>query len=173
MRPMVTSRAFEILGLALPLLASAGCGPAGAEPPPPYQEGLAMTIREGSTDGTFGQDGQMVAFSGRSDADQRATLELEIAGRPLEIVLDLATQTMSEDAHGNVFELANRWLVLGLRDAVAEQHPEVLETLHGRLFVKAADRYAEVPIGPSLQRHEVKIGVVQQAVTVQSGCGNN
>src|SRR4029078_8563719 len=64
-------------------------------------------------------------------------------------------------------------ILLVLRDAVIEQHPEVMETLHGHLLVKVADRFAEVLIGPSQFRRDIEYGKLQQALAVQSGCGGD
>lgn len=138
-------------------------------------EGLVLTAHDTSIQGTFGLDGMVVAFTGSSDPGQRAELGLDIDGSPLDISVDIASQMLTEDAHGSSFDFDDRALLLGLRDAVSDEHPEVMETLHGMLLVKAADRFAEMPIGPSLVRRETEFDPEEdgKADAVTSGCGGD
>ena len=154
----------------LPLLFLIGC--ANAVP-----AGLNVDTDESTIEGTFAIDHGVVELHASGDA-QRGELDLVIDGKALDIRIDLQSRVVSEDAHGNVFDLRDRSVLLALRDTIGAQHPEWMQSLHGGLLAKAADRYAEVPIGRALERHEVSFQPVGQSDPgkgdeVTSGCGGD
>ncbi|HZO13000.1 MAG TPA: lamin tail domain-containing protein [Polyangiaceae bacterium] len=152
---------------ALPLLFVA------CVPPGDPDGDLEITLDDTSIEGTFERDGKIVEFKARSfDQEQRVTVDFDIDGTPLAIVLDLAGHSLVEDAHGSSFEVDDRDILLALRDAFGKKHPGVIDRLHGKMVVKAADRYAEVPVGRALTKHEVMLHA-ELRVAVQSGCGGD
>jgi cysteine-rich repeat protein len=164
--------ALSVAVLCVPWL-GAGCvdAPAAA----PVEEGLTLDLADDSVQGTFGFEGKVVEFHAWTrDDGKRAAVDLEIDGKLLTIELDFESQHLVEDAHGETFELGDRAVLLALRDAVAEKMPEVIDTLHGKLLVKAADRYAEVPVGRSLARREVGFSLdVFPRYKTTGGCGGD
>jgi cysteine-rich repeat protein len=135
---------------------------------------LHMNVDDTSIDGTFEQDGMLVGFSVKAIGDDRVTIALDIDGIPLDIAVDLSAQTLVEDAHGGSFALAHRTILLGLRDAIGDQHPEVNDTLAGHLLVKVADRWAEAPIGRAMLRRDVSFAPQPEpAEAVKYGCGGD
>src|SRR5258706_8978652 len=121
-RKVVATLWLRAMAAALVMVLGIGCGSSGASREPTYREGLQIKIGETSIEGTFGKNGKVVQFMGSSNMEQSAFLNLDLDGISLDVMVDLAKQTLSEDAHGSAFALADRAILLGLRDAVLDQH---------------------------------------------------
>jgi hypothetical protein len=145
--------------------------------PIPVEPGLVVEPSEGTLEGTFAADGSVMTFRSSAADAQHVALQLRINDKQLDITLDLATNSLVEDGHNNVFQFADRALLLALRDAAIAEHPEWVDTLHGHMLLKVADRYAEVPVGRAMKRHAVDIAPAIQdsskADQVTSGCGGD
>src|SRR5262245_42406842 len=166
---MLRSSELALLGL-LPFSTLAGCGQAASTASADLNQGdiLRLTANASTVQGTFERQGKLLKFRANSEGGDWAALHLDVHGIPLEIKLDLAEKRLVENAHGSRFELEDRELILALRDAVLAEHPEVVEELHGRMLVKAADRYAKVPVGSPM---ELKEGSLEQLDMPPSGDG--
>lgn len=150
-----TGSAAAALALALALVACADGGTAPDSAPSLELEADATTIS-----GTFVYAGSVIAFRSESPDQQRATLHLDVNGAELEVELDLVAQAYSDDGHLNALHAEDLTALRALRDAVSEARPDLLETLHGKLLVRHADRMAEAPVGLTLDRHVVNIAAV-------------
>jgi hypothetical protein len=154
--------------LALVSILASACAQAAAP-------GLHARTDDTGIDGTFYEGGSGVAFRATGD-DAHATLALEINGKELDLSIDLETQKLVEDAHGNTFDASDRAILLALRDVTQAEHPEWRETLRGALLVRAADRYAAVPLGRARELRTTLFGAASQLAKgdqVTTGCGGD
>jgi len=171
----ITSRLLLLSSSILATAVAAACGD-GLAPPPP---GLApTTIEPSAIDGTFAANNLVVAFHASSSVDgRRATVALDIGGKTLDVSVDLDSHVLSEDTGTASFDVADRAALLALRDSAGAEHPEWVETLHGNLLLKTADRYAEVPIGHPLARHVSTFSLPRPTGTksedLASACGDD
>src|SRR5215207_709485 len=106
--------------------------------PVPVEPGLVVadSSGDGAIEGTFAADGSLLTFRSSAADAQHAALELHINGKRLDITVDLANSSLVEDGHGNVFQFADRAVLLALRDAAIAEHPEWADTLHGHMLLK-------------------------------------
>ena len=144
---------------ALLALALVACTDAAA-PPPDSTPALELEADATTISGTFVYAGSVITFRSESPDQQRATLHLDVNGAKLEVELDLVAQAYADDGHLNALHAEDLTALRALRDAVSEARPDLLETLHGTLLVRHADRMAEAPVGFTLDRHVVDIAAV-------------
>ncbi|HUQ06795.1 MAG TPA: hypothetical protein VM261_30035 [Kofleriaceae bacterium] len=142
---------------ALFALTVVGCADEGTPPPETEAPALELGVTDSVIAGTFVHAGSVISFRSALAAPARATLQLDINGALLDVTLDLGAQTYSDDGHLNALDQADLAALLALRDAVAEARPDLLETLHGKLLVRHADRMAEAPVGVTMGKHFVDI----------------
>ncbi len=145
---------------------------------PPDSQSLEIAVDATAISGTLVYAGSIIEFRSESVDQQRATLHLDVNGAELDVVLDLAAQTFTDDGHLNALDAEDLAALVALRDAVSEARPDLLETLQGKLLVRHADRMAEAPVGLTLDRHVVDMAAAAAADRVQDradadGCGGD
>jgi cysteine-rich repeat protein len=133
---------------------------------------LQINVADTTVDGTFLKDGRLVQFHATSEA-QQTVVAFDIDGIPLEITVDFAGHVLIEDPHGSWFDFPHRALLLGLRDAIGAKRPDATNTMQGTFLAKAADRFAEVPIGRPMPRNVIPLTSGTVPIPVQSGCGGD
>lgn len=133
-------------------LALVGCADETAAPEP---EALELSTSATTISGSFVHGGSVITFESTLVEPQRATLHLDVNGAALDVDLDLGAQVYADDGHLNALDADDLRALLALRDAVTEARPDLLETLHGKLLVRHADRMAEAPIGVTMDRQFV------------------
>ncbi|MBZ0232202.1 MAG: hypothetical protein K8M05_07590 [Deltaproteobacteria bacterium] len=149
------------LGLAAVFaLTIAGCAE-DAAPPDPSAPALELDADDTLITGSFVHAGSVIGFRSELTAPARAVLQLDVNGAVLDVTLDLGAQTYSDDGHLNALDLDELAALVALRDAVAEARPELLDTLHGKLLVRHADRMAEAPAGVTLRKQFIDIAAAQ------------
>jgi hypothetical protein len=138
---------------------------------------LELSVDGAVITGSYVHAGSVVAFRSESKGPQRATLQLDVNGAVLELDLDLGAQLYSEDGNLNALQAEDRAALLAMRDAVMAAHPELIETLHGKVLVRHADRMAEAPIGLTLDRRVVDMAAATasrfQDRADADGCGGD
>lgn len=121
----------------------------------PDSNPLEMEASATTISGTFVHAGSVITFRSELIEAQRAVLHLDVNGSALDVDLDLGAGVYSDDGHLNALDREDLAALLALRDAVAEARPDLLETLHGKLLVRHADRMAEAPIGVTIDKQFV------------------
>lgn len=145
----------RISSAALVALALVGCADQTAEPDanPLEMETSATTIT-----GTFVHAGSVIEFRSELIDAQRAVLHLDVNGSALDVDLDLGAGVYSDDGHLNALDSDDVAALLALRDAIGATRPDLIDTLHGKLLVRHADRMAEAPTGVTIDRQFVDMG---------------
>lgn len=127
--------------------------------------------------GSYVHAGSVVSFRSEATGPQRASLHLDVNGAVLEVDLDLGAQLYSEDGHLNALQAEDLAALIAMRDAVAAARPDLLESLHGKVLVRHADRMAEAPIGLTLDRRVVDMAAATasrfQDRADADGCGGD
>ncbi len=144
---------------------------AGTTENPAQEDGLELRAQPATVQGRFTRRGTNVTYRvAAAPTGRAATAHFDIHGIPLDVTVDLEAQSVVEDAFGSRFELGDRALLLALRDALLVQQPRLGESLEGRLLIKIAERYAEVPVGVPRARH-VATAARSGPIDVVGGCG--
>ena len=98
-------------------------------------------------EGSFVHAGSVVTFDSRVVGPEHALLHLDVNGVTLTADLDLAGGAFTQDGGLGALYADDVAALIGLRDAIGATHPELIDTLHGKLLVRHADRMAEAPVG--------------------------
>lgn len=126
--------------------AGAGCS---LEEATDQAEGSALEITSAtptSVSGTFTHGDSLVVFESASSDQRFATLHLEVNGIVLDAEMDVAG-TLNEEGNFGALQPADQAALIGLRDALGVEHPElVASTLQGTFLSRHADWIAEAPI---------------------------
>ncbi len=154
------------------------CVVEATEPPEGNPAPLEISVNNDTTfAGSFTHAGSVIEFSVRSEGEQHAILSLEVNGAQVNVNLDLAARTFSQDGHLNALYEDDLAALLALRDAVEEQYPDlVTNTLRGKLLARHADFLAEAPVGQTLDVRHVNMQTAAVALTDRAGadgCGDD
>ena len=125
-------------------------------------------------EGTFVHAGSVVTFDSRVVGPEHALLHLDVNGVTLTADLDLAGGPFSQDGGLGALYADDIAALIALRDAIGATHPELIDSLHGKLLVRHADRMAEAPEGYTLDRRVIDMSTLSAEVSDRAGsCGND
>lgn len=165
-------RPFLLAALAASVVVSA-C----ADSDTPTTEGapLAFTQRDAEIiAGTFDYAGSVIAFDSRMIGPEHAALTLDVNGAVLTVDLDLGAGMIVTDGGLAALYGEETAALLALRDAIGATAPELIDSLHGRLLVRHADRMAEAPIGWTIDRRTFDLATMTVDTVDRAGsCGND
>lgn len=125
-------------------------------------------------EGTFVHAGSVVTFDSRVVGPEHALLHLDVNGVTLTADLDLAGGTFTQDGGLGALYADDIAALIALRDAIGAARPELVDSLHGKLLVRHADRMAEAPEGYTLDRRVIDMSTLSAEVSDRAGsCGND
>lgn len=165
-------RSNSIIPLAL-TLALGAC--ADQQAPDDPTSPLEITQNDGTTlAGTFTYGGSAITFDSTLVAPQHAVLHLDVNGVTLTADLDLGAGTFTQDGGLGALYAEDTAALVALRDTIGATHPELYDSLQGKLLVRHADRMAEAPTGYTLDRHTIDIAGLNAVVDDRAGsCSND
>lgn len=108
--------------------------------------------------GAFVADGSTVRYDARQLTEDASALTLEVNGMQIDVELDRATETLTEDGHLDALAQADIDALLALRDALGS--PERMALPHGELLLRHLDWLADAPADLVLGYH-----VIERATT--------